>query len=358
LLENPEAAQPLQFIIHVLPAFNPESKAATAAAGSAAVENVLLQPAGAQAIHADGSTGARLEGNTLVLTAFNPGDRMQREIEQLPSWNLAVDMTRRRGLGLWLTGDNSGALVLVELGRRDYVLPIDFNGRRYVEIPNGEVSWASSAWGWRMETKSTDYSKVRSVRIGFGELPPHAKATVKVEQLSALGEIPVTLRNPVVRVGTGQLRVRGVVASGQFLQYTGGDTAIVYDENWHWFAECPVEKADYAMPSGQAGVTVTVEQAGSLPWLEVQFITTGVPIPVGSSGRRTETGFLSLDDPLFCSPAGVSTPEVDNSTLQKPDIITLRRHGRLLGLKWPYPRSISTARVIRLARGEEVRGAV
>ncbi|MBE3095636.1 MAG: hypothetical protein IMZ44_00730 [Planctomycetes bacterium] len=201
LLENPEAAQPLQFIIHVLPAFNPQSKAATAAAGIGAVENVLLQPAGAQAIRADGPTSARIEGNTLVLTASNSGDRAQREIEQLPSWNLAVDMTQQRGLGLWVTGDNSGALVLVELGRRDYVLPIDFNGRRYIEIPNGEVSWASSAWGWRKETKSTDYSKVRCVRIGFGELPPQAKATVKIEQLTALGEIPVALQNPAY--GTG-----------------------------------------------------------------------------------------------------------------------------------------------------------
>lgn len=304
LLENPEAAQPLQFIIHVLPAFNPQSRTATAAAGSGAVENVLLQPAGAQAIRADGPTSARIEGNTLVLTASNPGDRLQRETERLPSWNLASDMTRRRGLGLWVTGDSSGALVLVELGSRDYVVPIDFNGRRYVEIPNGKVSWASSAWGWRMETKSTDYSKVRSVRIGFGELPPHAKATVKVEQLTALGEIPVALQNPVVRVGTGQLRVRGVIASGQFLQYTGGDTAIVYDENWRRLAELPVEKADYAMPSGQAGVAVTVEQAGPLPWLEVQFITTGVPIPVGSPGGRTGTGPISRDDLLSCGPAG------------------------------------------------------
>ena len=49
------------------------------------------------------------------------------------------------------SGDNSGALLLVQLGNRDYVVTIDFVGRRYVEIPNGEVSWATGAWGWRME---------------------------------------------------------------------------------------------------------------------------------------------------------------------------------------------------------------
>ena len=302
-LENPDAAQPLQFIIHVLPAFGPRSGAAAAgdvfasgnsapqpAARSIAAENFLLQPLSAQVIRSDGPTSARLEAGALVLTASNPGDRVQRETEHLPSWNLAVDMTRRRGLGVWVTGDNSGALLLVELGSRDYVVPIDFAGRRYIEIPNGEVSWASSAWGWRMETKSADYSLVRRVKIGFGELPPRAHATVKVEQLTALGEIPVALQNPVVSIGTGQLRVRGAIPSGQFLQYTGGNKAVMYDENWCQRAEFAVENADCAMPSGQASVTVTVEQPGPLPWLEVQFLTTGAPIPVGSSGGRAEPG--------------------------------------------------------------------
>lgn len=303
LLENPEAAQTLQFIIHVLPAFVPQSKTAAGVTGAApaektatdlfaednkaakaaatnAVGNVLLMPASTQAIRADGPTTAKLEGNVLVLTASNSTDQVQRETEHLPSWNLAVNMTYRRGLGMCVTGDSSGALLLVQLGSRDYVVPIDFTGRRYVEIPNGEVSWASSAWGWRMETKSTDYAKVRRVKIGFGEVPPRGQAAVKVEQLTALGEIHVALENPVVRVGTGQLRVRGTIPSGHFLQYTGGDRAILYDENWHRRAEFPVEETNFAMPPGQASVTVSTEQAGSKPWLEVRFLTTSTPIPV------------------------------------------------------------------------------
>ena len=302
VLENPEAAQPLQFILHVLPGFKPEERAEQAKAGSApkartATEffvagndavastsgnapagNVLLQPTNAQAIHAAGDTGIRLDGDALVLTASNPDNRLRRETEKLPSWNVSLDMTRRRGLGMWVTGDNSGALLLVKAGRRDYVLPIDFTGRRYVEIPNGEVSWASSDWGWRMETKSADYSNVRTVEIGFGQLPPGRKATVKVEQLTALGEIPVALKNPVIHLGSGQLRVLGAVGSGQFLQYTGGEKATLYDENWHPLGEFPAEKNNYVMPTGEAAITVTSEQTPPTPWLDVQFITTGTPM--------------------------------------------------------------------------------
>ncbi|MEI6193138.1 MAG: hypothetical protein WCS42_02290 [Verrucomicrobiota bacterium] len=301
-LENPDSAQPLQFIIHILPGFKPQERAervktgsnsdartateffvegndaAAAPSESAPTGNVLLQPANIQAIHAAGDTTVKLERDALVLTATNPNRLQRRETEKFPSWNVTLDMTRRRGLGMWLTGDNSGALLLVKLARRDYVVPIDFSGRRYVEIPNGEVSWASSDWGWRMETKSADYSKVRTVQIGFGQLPPGGNANVKVEQLTALGEIPVTLRNPVVHIGSGQLRVQGDVGSGQFLQYTGGDKATLYDANWHQLGELPVEKNNYIMPTGQGTITVTSEQIEPAPWLDVQFITTGTPM--------------------------------------------------------------------------------
>jgi hypothetical protein len=305
-LENPDAQQPVQFILHVLPAFDASAEATAPANakfmplqklptdlftdGNRAVAtgvvrnagNVLLQPPNATALHADGPTRASLEGDVLVLTASNLTARVQRETEALPWWSAAVDMTRRRGIGMWVTGDGSGALLLVELGQRDYVVPIDFSGQRYVEIPNGEVAWASGAWGWRMETKSTDYAKVQRVKIGFGELPPGVQARVKVERLTALGEIPVALQNPVVHVGSGQIRVRGDVASGHYLQYSGGHHVIMYDENWNPRGKFPVEPVGCLMPTGMVEASVTAKQPGPLPWLDVQFLTTGTPIPVGT----------------------------------------------------------------------------
>ncbi len=50
------------------------------------------------------------------------------------------------------------------------------------------------------------------------------------------------MKNPVIHVGKGQLRVLGNIPSGQFIQYTGGDKAIVYDENWNKREILPIEK--------------------------------------------------------------------------------------------------------------------
>ena len=131
-----------------------------------------------------------------------------------------------------------------------------------------------------METKHADYASQRSCRLGFGYLPPRCKAAVTVEKITALAEIPTELENPVVRTGTGILMVKGTVSSGQYLQYGGGETATVYDENWVKFRELPVEKKDYVMPSGWALVSINAAKSNARPWLEVQFITEDTPMVV------------------------------------------------------------------------------
>ena len=174
-LENPDPAQPLQFIIHVLPAFHPQGAATTAAAtaapdekiasqwftagnpasnpagnpavGGGLVENVLLLPAGAQAIRSDGADPRHARGRRPGACGHECGRPRARRDRTPPLVGPCPGYDAAARVGLWVTGDQSGALLLLELGDRDYVLPIDFSGRRYIEIPNGEVSWASSALG-------------------------------------------------------------------------------------------------------------------------------------------------------------------------------------------------------------------
>jgi len=160
--------------------------------------------------------------------------------------------------------------------------------RRYVEIPNGEVSSSRSDWGWRMGTKSNDYEHVRQVKIGFGELPPHSTACVKVERLTALGESLAELQNPVVHVGNGQVVVHGKIPSGHFLQYDGSDSAMIFDENWQTNGKLLVERTNATMPHGTVNVSLTVAPQRPLPWLEMQFLTTGTPITIGISSDRKE----------------------------------------------------------------------
>jgi len=299
-LENPFGPQPAWFIIRVLWAFDPQSRQAVSAekfsaslatpgenadsftagntgktvAAAAAEPNILLQPS-ARDLRSPGSLVLSQEGEALRLTGKNAerGDRW--ELEGLPSWGCCLDLSTHRGVGMTVTGDGSGATLLFQISGRDYVVPVDFKGRRYVEIPNGEVAWASGDWGWRMATKQADYAKVSWMRIGLGRIPPATETSILVEGLTALAEIPTRLENPTVQTGQGSLTVKGIIKSGEYLQYDGGKTATVCDENWNRLRELPVETRDYTMPAGWAPVSITTTQTNPLPWLEVQFMTEG-----------------------------------------------------------------------------------
>jgi len=277
LLENPYGAQPAKFIVRVLWAFNRQGS-------SGAVSNLALQPA-VRDVRASADTALKIsvsaEGQALRLQAENPGaSELWADLKRLPEWSAPMDLTGRRGIGLRVTGDGSGALLVFAISGRDYVVPIDFQGVRDIEIPNGEVAWSSGFWGWRMDTKKTDYARQRWCRLGFGCLPPQCKAAVRVEALTALAEIPTELLNPVIRTGVGTLTVKGRVVSGQYLQYDGGPTAVVYDENWNRVRELPVEGRAYMMPAGGAPVSISAAGSPAPPWLEVQFMTDGEPMPV------------------------------------------------------------------------------
>ena len=307
MLENPWSAQPAQFIIRVLWAFNPQgpstpmkeargkpaaslhpsglftaSNQGAQADRSKWASNMLLQPA-VRDLRMPNSvalqTSVTAEGGGLRLDAQNSAGQDAWELRKLPEWSCGVDMTASRGICMRISGDGSGAILLFQIPGRDYVLPIDFTGTREIEIPNGEVAWADGHWGWRMDTKRTDYAQIPWCRLGFGFLPAGAKASVLVEGLKALGETSVMLQNPIIRTGAGALSVLGSITSGQYLQYEGGKTAAVYDENRMKIRDLPVEKQNYIMPTGTAPVSIT--STGLRPWLEVQFMTEGEPMMVG-----------------------------------------------------------------------------
>lgn len=305
-LQNPFAAQPAKFILRVLWAFDangpsefppgtpgrppaPRNDAALFTAGNTGAHtnvtlNLVLQPSPdrIRLTAADPLRNAvAAEGAGLRITAENPADSVQWcAPKALPEWGADMDLGGRRGIGLRVTGDGSGAILLFAISGRDYAVPVDFTGARDIVIPNGEAAWASGYWGWRMDTKSVDYRRQRSCRLGVARLPAKGRASILVEHLQALAEIPARLENPVIRTGEGSLHVRGVVASGELLTYEGGAFATVFDENWNQLRNLPVEPHDYLMPSGRAPVTVQTDTPAPSPWLDAQFIVEGPPMKI------------------------------------------------------------------------------
>lgn len=302
-LVNPFAPQPPRVVMRVLWAFDAAGQAGVAQKGSGADQrasdsafdyvkmtakagrsvdttgNVLLQPS-PEEIRNQRDTRFTGDGTTLVIEASNPFDRPAVNEDHLPEWSRMLNMTTHRGIGLWVTGDGSGAILTFQIPGGDYVVPLTFTDRRYIEIPNAQAAWANGHWGWRMGNKRSYYEHVSWLKLGFGIIPPHTSTRVSVEGLTALKEIAAELRNPVLYAGGAKLKINGMVASGQYLTWEDGTTAMVYDANWNQVAVLPVTVEGFVAPSGEFDFQVTAEESASPPWLELQLMTRDVPLVV------------------------------------------------------------------------------
>ncbi|MDA8376283.1 MAG: hypothetical protein M0Z50_04250 [Planctomycetia bacterium] len=267
LLRNPYKAQPAGFIIYVLSALGAD-KSKPIPLRAADIRNQV-------------QAAIRQSGHGIVIRAVNPLSTSRWISHGLPTWDHSLSMAHARALSLRVTGDGKGEVLLVQIhggGVRDYVVKVSFTGTRTIVIPNGEVSWANGCWGWRFNAKVINYARIHRLSIGFGYLPPQSRLQVRVSHLMALTAHPSTLVNPVIQTGTGKLRVMGTVPTGDYLEYRGGNTAVVYGRNWNKKNILPVRLADYVMPGGYAPVGVKVAAGAPLPWLRCEFITRGAPL--------------------------------------------------------------------------------
>ena len=309
-LHNPYPAQPPEVILHVLPALqrqtgqgaaptavrpgdatladyqtgtvsNQAAPGARVSEGRPAGET--LWPANA-AITPAGDTRLTVAADSLELTAENPTAEPIWEEQRLPSWTCTVQLRGRRGLYLEVEGDGSGAVLVCQLhgrGVRDYVVKVDFNGRRVFTIPNGEAAWAAACWGWRFGAKHFDYDgQVTAVSIGFGYIPPRCTAHVFVRGLELLENVNAPLRDPSVHVEGGVLRVTGEIFPGEYLSYNTESGARVADGNWNSLRTLESAVERWIAPAGRVEVWVEAAPAPAPPWLELQVLTRGEPFPI------------------------------------------------------------------------------
>jgi hypothetical protein len=209
-----------------------------------------------------------------------PGSVEHEQRDAFPGRAFKGNSLNASGLAFTVTGDGSGALLVIQVGNsQDYVLPIDVSGRREIFIPSSETSRTVGGWGMRYATKRSTYGIFHGVFIGFGRVPANTHAKVLIEDLRMVGEKPTSIKNPVIHADTGTLAIQGEVKSSQYLWYQGGDKVGVYDKNWNHQADLPAVATNYEVDKGFSEYWIEGETADPAPWLEVQFITKGNVIP-------------------------------------------------------------------------------
>jgi hypothetical protein len=236
--------------------------------------NMLLDPK-QEAFSGQSLTSVEVADNGYVFAAENPVDSPYYEAYKLPAFNCRANMADHRGIGLTIEGDGSGAIFAIQIAGRDYVVPIDFTGEKYIEILNGEVSWHEERWGWRMGTKHTRYSMVTWFRTGFCHVPPQTNTRITVRDIKLLKEIHVPLKKLTISSSTGELKICGDISTGDYIEYDGGDTAVISDANFHPKQTVQVENTQFTAKPGYDTYTFSADRQA---WIEVQLYTEGEAI--------------------------------------------------------------------------------
>jgi len=305
-LDNPFERQAPQFIIRVMNGYTGSAADTQGAAPSKEMSQDMKEYLAAAGVQVDSSApprpaapsapgadpyrlqpkAAQIEnpgkhvfadvGEALSITLDNTNKEPVFQQSGLPSRRFKGNTQNARGLALTVTGDGSGALLVIQIGTaNDYVIPIDFTGRKDIVIPVSEASHALSAWGMRPGTKGARHGIFQGYYIGYGRVPANTRANVLIENLRMLGEKPSSIKNPVIHAGAGTLALQGEVNSDHYLWYQGGNKAGVYDKNWNLQAELPVVATNYEVDKGFSEYWIEGECAAPPPWFNVQFITKG-----------------------------------------------------------------------------------
>uniref|UniRef100_UPI0035653E22 hypothetical protein n=1 Tax=Pontiella sp. TaxID=2837462 RepID=UPI0035653E22 len=94
------------------------------------------------------------------------------------------------------------------------------------------------------------------------------QVVIRVEEGSS------SLNDPLITVnGTGTLSVSGAVDAGEYMQFDGGSTVRVYDENWNLDRTLPATATDFVVKAGNNDITTAAASGGAE--LRVQYITLG-----------------------------------------------------------------------------------
>ena len=151
-----------------------------------------------------------------------------------------LDLSDKLALGLWVYGDGKDQTINVRVespvqyvsGHNDHFIDVNFKGWRYftlIEADNGTrepIKWAKPCGSYFDEYRElVHYDHVSEVNVMVKGDP----SGLKFRTLHAIPTVTYDLINPVLSIGKNRIVFEGKIPSGNYMEYTSGNEAIVYD---------------------------------------------------------------------------------------------------------------------------------
>jgi len=229
-------------------------------------------------------------GKTVI---FTPAGNQSYWNYKVSGTATALDMSQYRGVALTVTGDNSGADLVFRIIAsgfnqdtggfgRDYVVPINFTGTKTIEIPNSEVMWYKTSYGFGDDYSTcgtnTDYTSITGFSFYLGKMPAGKSATVKVSGIKAMKEDrSIGLVNASLTLNGNAAYVAGTIPFNNYLVYSGGNKAQVYDANWHYKMDLTVGGPTITAVTGSNNTFSVTTGNSPNTWVSTRIKVKGTP---------------------------------------------------------------------------------
>jgi hypothetical protein len=291
---NPFAGQPLRARIEVLMSAGPYDAPTNATLTDFADPNQFSNRAAAPGVKfAFKTTSDRVKAGTSsgVLTASN-----EARINPKAAWAKVgrtfvppIDLSKQRGLGVWIHGDGAGEVLNFQLtcpphvvaGIGDHYVTVDFTGWRYFELiePEGE-RYAEYSWPYgdpySIYREHVSYADVATLSLWYNNVAAGGSVTCNVSPIKALPLVTAKIRNPAISVGGKKLVFPVEMESGCYLEFDAPSDCRLYGPKGAVICEVQPQGDVPVIQRGANQVTFTCDgPAGANPRVNVTVICRG-----------------------------------------------------------------------------------
>lgn len=211
-----------------------------------------------------------------------------------------------KGLGFWLHGDRSGAVLNVQIkcpphaygGFCDRYVKLDFDGWRYVELiePEGQ-DMVNQGWPYMPPPEEWPekggglmgyaypalhyhvmFDQIESVNLWLGNLPA-GKSVCLLGPIKAIPLLPGKFRNPSITIAGRTITFPVELETGQYLEFTSPEDCRIFGPRGDVVAEVKPTGQVPELAAGANWVTFNAEPLdGPRPRLQITVISHGDPL--------------------------------------------------------------------------------
>ena len=194
------------------------------------------------------------------------------------SFDAPIDISAKQGLGIWVYGDGSGALLNIQItsprhiatGIGDHFIDLNFKGWRYFELvepDSGRVQdykWPYIEEIYDVYREQVNYGKIGKLAIYYNNLPKGKKVECYLSQIKALPLVEASLKNPSVTINGQTIIFPVELKSWSYIEYKSPSDCKVYGPKGEVLAEITPQGCAPILKTGENSVQFSCESASGL----------------------------------------------------------------------------------------------